>query len=708
MYKKVFLYSVWLLLALACRQANAQATKFVTDRFLYGASVYPEFQSKEEQIKMLDLFEKAHITVLRVAESSWGNLEPASGKFNFRWLRDFLDEMQKRNMKAILGTSSYIVPQWLAANHPEILWQYADGSHAHPMGRHSVSRTHPLFRAELEKFILAMGREFKDHPAVIGWQLDNEIESNIGFRTDYNKVTKNAWTQWLKKNFGTKEEFNRRLNLVQWGLQIDSFQNVFLPSKSNDGDLPALRLAHIRFQKDDVMEYFRWQRALLEKAGVKHWITTDLNTVYHTIADEPRPDNPFDIMGLNEYQPTEDNPGYWASQAMYHDIHRSSNNNGTFLITETRIGPAGSERIWNAAASHKQFVAWMLHPAAFGASGLLHWSGNRFTGGHWPHWGGILDWRGEPEPDYKWVQEIGAFYKQWGKVLVSTSVKAKAAVITDFEQRAMLDIYPHTPSKKSTSLLAEAFDAFHRNGIGVDALHPTRAMQYQNLKNYGIIIIAAAPSLNSSTLLPALKQFVEAGGTLIIAPFTGYQTADGVFRNNGFATDLTELTGTLVKTVRLLGEQKDNSAAPKVKLVNQGKTRSFKVGMEGFAEIIESKPDVQVIGRFRTNEDVMNGLPAITVMKTGKGKAYKLAFWPTNNEFTSLVTAFSPAPNTFLKHPLPAGVQAVPRSDNSLFIINTIGMKVNVALYRPVKDRITKTTRSINFTLQPYELVWLD
>jgi beta-galactosidase GanA len=287
-------------------------------------------------------------------------------------------------------------------------------------------------------------------------------------------------------------------------------------------------------------------------------------------------------------------------------------------------------------------------------------------------------------------------------------VNARAAIITDFEQRAMLDIYPHTPSKKSTSLLAEAFDAFHRNGVGVDALHPTRAVQYEHLKNYSIIMIAAAPSLNSTTLLPALKQFVDAGGTLIVAPFTGYQTADGVFRNKGFASDLTELTGTLVKTVRLLGEQKDTSAAPKAKLVNQGKTRSFQVGMEGFTEILELKPDAQVIGRFRTNEDVMNGLPAITVMKTGKGKVYKLAFWPSNNEFTSLLIAFSPSTNTFLKRPLPAGVQAVPRSDNSLFIVNTIGMKVNVTLNRPMKDRITKTTRSINFTLQPYEMVWLD
>ena len=118
-------------------------------------------------------------------------VETGPGKFNFGWLRFFLDEMNKRNIRAILGTCSYIPPQWLVANHPEILWEYEDGNHANPMGRHAASRNHPIFRKELEEFILAYGKEFKDHPAVIGWQLDNEIEWNVGFRIDHNSAT---WT----------------------------------------------------------------------------------------------------------------------------------------------------------------------------------------------------------------------------------------------------------------------------------------------------------------------------------------------------------------------------------------------------------------------------------------------------------------------------------------------------------------------------------
>ncbi len=66
------------------------------DRFLYGASVYPELQTRPEWNRMLDEFQKAHITVVRVSESSWGNLETAPGKYNFGWLKDFLDDVHRR------------------------------------------------------------------------------------------------------------------------------------------------------------------------------------------------------------------------------------------------------------------------------------------------------------------------------------------------------------------------------------------------------------------------------------------------------------------------------------------------------------------------------------------------------------------------------------------------------------------------------------
>lgn len=701
--KKIYIVLL-LSLTLCCYSSKAQTKEFTTDVFLYGASVYPELQSQDEQIKMLDLFSQAGFTVLRLGESAWGNLEPGPGRFNFEWLRFFLDEMHKRNLRAILGTCSYIPPQWLVASHPEILWEYEDGNHANPIGRHAASRNHPIFRKELEKFILAYGKEFKDHPAVIGWQLDNEIEWNVGSRIDHNSANLDEWKNWLIKNYKTTEELNERLGLNAWGLQVPKIEDLPLPSKSNDGNIPILYLTNLHYERDNVLEYFTWQKNLLRKAGVQQWITTDFVMTYHTLADEPKPQNPIDISGINLYQPTQDHPSYWASQAMFNDIHRSVNR-GKFLVTETRVGPTGDVKIANEAPSRNQFFMWMLEPAAFGANCIMHWTGNRYIGGHWPHWGGLLDWSGEPEPDFFWAKEIAAFYKSWGKKLIETTVDAKAAVLTDFDQRAAIETYQHTTSSISNKLLAEAFDAFHRNGIGVDAVSTNTAKDYENLKKYKVIVIASAPCLDGKLLLPSLKQFVENGGILIISPFTGYQTWDGVFRHIGFASDISSLTGGLVRSVRLI---KQSNSKNQVIFSDTMPLGRFDVGMEGFTEILDGYSESKVAARFSVGDEVIDNKPAVLLNKIGKGLVLKFAFWPDKNQFSQLIGQIYTGIDKYISKPVDEGIQTIPRTDNSIFIINTSGIARTVSLVRPMKDRITEKEFEKEFELQPYAILWLE
>jgi beta-galactosidase len=164
------------LVLLSVFSALGAAPNTLPDRFLFGASTYPELQTREEWNRMLDEFEKAHFNVVRVSESSWGNLETAPGQYNFQWLREYLDDVARHHMRAILGTSSYIAPQWLSARHPEILVQPPPGNPVHPMSRKAACLNHPMYREAVHRYAAALGRAFKDHPAVIGWQLDNEIE----------------------------------------------------------------------------------------------------------------------------------------------------------------------------------------------------------------------------------------------------------------------------------------------------------------------------------------------------------------------------------------------------------------------------------------------------------------------------------------------------------------------------------------------------
>lgn len=678
-------------------------------QFLFGASVYPELQTREEWNKMLDEFQKAGMNVVRVGESSWGNLETARGQYNFGWLRSFLDDLGRRDMKAVLGTASYIPPQWLAAGNPEILIQLHPGVSGHPMARHAACLNHPHYREALREYILAVGREFKEHPAVMGWQLGNEMEGLINV-LDYNPACERAWREWLKKTYHTPEEFNRRLDLASWGMKVRSLDEIPQPGEGvEEGgkQLAALTLAHRHFRRDVLLNFLIEQTRTLREAGVRQPITTDWNTVWYAVADDALASKAVDIAGLNFYHPGGDAPDFWTNLAWHHDMHRSAYGLGNFWVTETTIGTSGYTFMENVFPSRDQFRLWMLQPAAFGASMLMYWSGNRWHGGHWPHWGGVLDWTGQTEIDFPWVVETGEFFQKWGPRLLQYPVEARAVVLTDFDQRAALEIYPHTHG--SQALLAESFDAFHRLGVGVDSMNLRDAEDAKRLKKYSLVVISAATALDGTALPIALKQYVEAGGNVLITPFTAYQSWDGVFRRDGFGANLAELTGVRVRTARKMGTSADPGRKDQhVAWMGSGMTGSSPVGVAGYCEIMEVQPEAETFARFQSEEPLLNGRPAATRRKLGKGAAFKLAFWPKDDSVARLIREIMHDPKCPLAATAPPGVQAVPRTDGSMFMINTTSNPLRVELSRAVSDRISGRKLDGVTQMKGYEILWVE
>jgi beta-galactosidase len=690
--------------------------------FFFGASVYPELQTRTEWNAMLDHFQQAQMNCVRVSESSWGNLETASGRYDFGWLQHFLDDLEKRQMRAILGTGSYVPPQWLAAGSPEILVHLHPGVKAHPMARHAPCLNHPLYRNALRQYILAIGKEFKDHPTVIGWQLGNEQEESVK-RICYNPACEGAWRDWLRKTYHTPEEFNRRLDLVSWGMKVDSLDEVPQPGEGveeSGQQIAALTLAHRHFRRDVLLNFFVMQAEALREAGVQQWILTDWNTGWHAVADDLLAGNSMDIAGLNDYQPKDDNQEFWTNFTWHQDMHRSAYGRTHFITTENRFGVTGDTHISDPSPTREQFLLWGLEAAAFGTCGLLYWTGNRWRGGHWPHWGGLLDWSGHPEPDFDWAVELGKIYAQWGKHLIANPVKATAVVLTDFDQRAALEIYPHIPS--SLTLLPLCFDALHRLGIGVDSMNLATAATPSNLKKYSLVLIPAATTLDNAEVTASLRDFAQGGGVVIITPFTSYADKDGIFRGDGFAANLGELTGGLVRTIRLMGSTSglrrklsDRSSLssvtarmdPQVDWKDRGPSGLSPVGLEGYCEFMEVDSPAETIATFKSGQAILDGRPAATQRKRGRGVVVKLGFWPGDDSLLRLIKQLVPDSGSFLAAPAPQGIVAVPHEDNSLFVVNTTGQETPVQLARSGTDRLSEASVAGSAKLRPYQVLWL-
>lgn len=701
--------------SLTALRAMAQPTGSGNERFLFGASVYPDIATAEETQSLLALLEHAHMNMVRVGESSWGNLETGPGQFNFGWLRTFLDELHRRGISAILGTSTFIPPQWLVAAHPEALLVADPGAGpTHPMSRHSPCLNHPLYREACRRYIQALATEFHDHPAVIGWQVDNEIEGMDGV-VCYNPACQHAWRQWLEKTYHTPEEFNQRLELVDWSMRIQSFDEVPQPRYGMEAArlnvheaLPALSLAEYHFRHDTILDFLAEQAAILRKNGVTQWILTDWNPVWAALADEPAAQAFMSIAGLNYYQPTADDPGSWNDVPWQFDMHRSCYQKRGFIVTETRIGVAGGATMWDPAPSKAQFHMWDLLLAGFGASGLMYWSGNRWRGGHWPQWGGLLDWSGHPEPDAEWAVELGAFFDKWGHTLLGNPVNARAVAYTDFDSRTVLDIYPPIPH--SRTVFTETFSALHRLGIGVDTINGRDAAKLENLKKYEMLLLPAAIALDDPAVVDAIGQFVEQGGALVVTPFTGYANRDGILRGDGFAGNLAKLTGELVRTIRWMGSPKNGEKQQlNVKWSGAQMSGTSPAGLDGYIELLEiQEPGTKVIATFVSDQPIVDGKPAATIRAVGRGQVIKLAFWPEDSSFLSLIEKSMRSVHPLLAAPLPDGALAVPRTDNSLFVMNGTSKPLPFALKHPAKDRISGRAIETARKLAPYEVLWLE
>ncbi len=91
------------------------------NELLYGVAYYDEYMPYERLQKDMEMMRAANINVIRIAESTWASEEPENGVFNFTHVERALRAAQAAGISVIVGTPTYAVPPWLAAEHPEII-----------------------------------------------------------------------------------------------------------------------------------------------------------------------------------------------------------------------------------------------------------------------------------------------------------------------------------------------------------------------------------------------------------------------------------------------------------------------------------------------------------------------------------------------------------------------------------------------------------
>ena len=609
-----------------------------------------------------------------------------------------------------MGTSSYVPPIWLVDQHPDIV-TIRDGHPNYPLIKKSPEITHPLYQQHVMEYIRKVADRYKNSTNVIGWQLDNEIDLTLRSYVE-NQSAQEQWFTWLAEHFTSPDALNEAFQLNAFGLRINDFNQIpLIRSEYEEGSPVGIRLNYWKFRRDMIFDFFDQQKAALDLEGTDQWITTNWTGPWKALTNDPRAESVLDLSGIDFYHPSDVKPGHWKHLSYQLDLNRSIHPNNGFLVMEVGIGVTGNTSMdqftdWAGGAmiQHDRFFMQHIFPAAFGATGLLYWTGNRIHGSHAPYYGGVVGWDSEPTLEYPWVQEVGRFYKKWGATLLAEPVKSSVAVFTDYDQRAALDVVSHV--KNSQDITVDVFDVFHKMGAGVDALNGAQMTEAATLDQYSAIVLATASVMTDGDVINALKTYVANGGTLIVTPLTDYLTEHAIFQRK-LGERIKPLTGSRIRTTRIFGGPTAHDyVLPTVEMMLDSLSDPT-LQLEGLAEFLVAEDSLNILAVFNSEATVLDGYPAITQKGIAQGKVIKLAFWPDREFLFSFMAKTLNQELIVADLPNP-GVYVVPRTDDSHFVINTTNREVRLSLNGSFKNRIDENVLADQVSLSPYQVLWLE
>ncbi|OGD12539.1 MAG: beta-galactosidase [Candidatus Aminicenantes bacterium RBG_16_66_30] len=507
--------TVAVLTVLASSGLRAQTPKF--DTILYGASYYWEYMPTERLEKDFELMEKAGISFIRVGESTWGVLEPSDGRFDFDWLGRVLDRAHRAGIKVILGTPTYSIPAWLFKKHPEIQVKQT-GLPRYTYGLRQMSDlTHPVYRRYAERIIRKLVARFRDHPAVVGYQLDNETHHS-GTADSHVQA---AFRERLRRKFVTPDALNKAWGLNYWGQRVNAFDEV----PPRDGALnPGYRLEWERFLQDVVTEFLSWQAAIVR--GLKRpdqFITHDFCGGLPPDVRQVEIARAVDVPAVNVYFGLQDDMT-GLEIAFSGDINRSLKGSN-YLVTETTAQTTG----WSSEGQYPPYDG-QLRLAAYahvlsGANlvGYWHWHSLHF--GQETYWKGVLGHDLEPGRAYREVTRIAGELRKVGPVLANLKKKNRVAILYSLDSLHALSAMPFDAKTGYMTLLDQLYRTLYGLNIETDFVYP----EEPRFSDYALVIVPAL-YIAADGLLRKLSDYVKGGGHVLMTFKSGFSDENATVR----------------------------------------------------------------------------------------------------------------------------------------------------------------------------------
>ena len=506
------------------------------NKLYLGAAYYPELWEEEEIEKDIARIRESGLNCVRVAEFAWGRMEPKEGDFQLGWLKTVVEKLYKNGIYTVLCTPSATPPRWLLNKYPETRMVMHDLIRADVSSRCHTCKTSEVMREKNRIIVTKMAETFANNPAVVGWQIDNEIYPyNEGCFCENCKA---AFRVWLKDKFGSIENLNKAWGMARWSLTYDSFDDVE-PPYPKQWRHPSLRKAWREFQYAQVKSYVEEQADILHKFGCGNVGT---NMMQHNSMSYYKINEKLDVAQYNHYEPA----SALADTAFGYDFVRCVKDK-PFWVMETQVGWNGSEYAEGGYRPAGECYANTMLPFARGAQMNLYWLLRTHPNGHELAHGALYSPAGRKYKVTEEVQRAAKDIKKCSNFLQNSCIRSEIAL---HYSSSALNSFESAPLVKGFNYRAELIEKYysafrHYNVDVIDTQH--------GLDGYKVLLSPFLAVADENGLKDRVIKWVEKGGTWIVGPMSDIMDGnvrrytDSVF---GFLEDL---AGVYVKYQRPIG-----------------------------------------------------------------------------------------------------------------------------------------------------------
>ena len=663
-----------------------------------GTAWYPEHWPEERWHRDLELMRDAGMTVVRVAEFAWSSMEKSEGDIDLGWLQRAVDLAAEYGLQTVMCTPTPTPPSWLTRALPDMLPKRKPGSddvHLHGQRGH-YDPANVEYRRHCRRIVQALADQFGQDPNVIGWQTDNEF-----WTIATNDATMQAFRQWLQDKYGSLEQLNETWSTAFWSQTYFAWDDVQPPL---DYPNPALYLDWYQFHGWLLNDFQKEQIDIIRQTCAKQqWVTHNFH-----------PFDEVDRVTLSEHLDFVSWDAYVTGDQLALDVAANA------LDAETLRG-IQQKNIW-IMETLPGFVNWRPVNRYFepgetramawsqighGADAILYWQWRSAPACQEQYHGCLLQQDGEPRPVYHEVAQLGKDLLRVRDLLAETNPQSDIAIVNRWNDRQVLKKQPHHQDYEPRARVADVYRAWQRAG------YAPQALAHIDVKNDGEnsaalpwkMIVAPHLHLLSDAEADRLRQYIEAGGHLVLGPRSGMKDEYSRLRPSLQPGPLADLLG---------AEVAEFYSLPSEQTVEWNDGHAVGTAIT-FAELLRVRADdCQVLARFGAGATSwLRDQPAVVTRAVGAGRITYFACCGDAAFHRRLLFALTD--HTALQPIIPElderleVTRRVGSDDQAaVVLVNFSGDAVQQALPQAWIDQLTEVTQATAaVSLGPYEVAVL-